>query len=93
MFIAQTKHMPGCQKSVPAQLAFAVHSTHWIKPEFRVALTHCNMTGGLLPLNALSYIQLGASIQPFVSHCVGWSGFAVACKPCTVFLTGDQGIN
>ena len=50
-----------------------------------MALTHCNWTGGLLPVNALSYI-LGASIQPLAWLCVGCSGLVRVYQACAVFL-------
>ena len=55
------------------------------EPKFQVALTHRNWTGGLLPVNASSYI-LGASIQPLAWLCVGCSGLVRVYQACAVSL-------
>ena len=52
----------------PASICGIFHTLY--EPKFQVALTHRNWTGGLLPVNASSYI-LGASIQPLAWLCVG----------------------
>ena len=49
-----------------------------------MALTHRNWTGGLLLVNASSYI-LGASIQPLAWLCVGCSGLVRVYQACAVF--------
>ena len=49
-----------------------------------MALTHRDWTGGLLPVNASSYI-LGASIQPLAWLCAGCSGLVRVYQACAVF--------
>ena len=67
----------------PASTCSIFHTLY--EPKFQVALTHCNWTGGLLPVNASSYI-LGASIQPLAWLCVGRSGLVRVYQACAVFL-------
>ena len=75
-------------RTCPASTCGTFHTLY--EPKFQVALTHRNWTGGLLPVNALSYI-LGASIQPLAWLCVGCSGLVRVYQACAVFpmLKGD----
>ena len=66
----------------PASTCGIFHTLY--EPKFQVALTHRNWTGGLLPVNASSYI-LGASIQPLAWLCVGCSGLVRVYQACAVF--------
>ena len=69
-------------RTCPASTCGIFHTLY--EPKFQVALTHRNWTGGLLPVNASSYI-LGASIQPLAWLCVGCSGLVRAYQACAVF--------
>ena len=69
-------------RTCPASTCSIFHTLY--EPKFQVALTHRNWTGGLLPVNALSYI-LGASIQPLAWLCVGCSGLVRVYQACAVF--------
>ena len=66
----------------PASTCGIFHTLY--EPKFQVALTHRNWTGGLLPVNASSYI-LGASVQPLAWLCVGCSGLVRVYQACAVF--------
>ena len=70
-------------RTCPASTCGIFHTLY--EPKFQVALTHRNWTGGLLPVNASSYI-LGASIQPLAWLCVGCSGLVRVYQACAVFL-------
>ena len=70
-------------RTCPASTCGIFHTLY--EPKFQVALTHRNWTGGLLPVNASSYI-LGASIQPLAWLCVGCSGLVKVYQACAVFL-------
>ena len=70
-------------RTCPASTCGIFHTLY--EPKFQVALTHRNWTGGLLPVNASSYI-LGASIQPLAWFCVGCSGLVRVYQACAVFL-------
>ena len=69
-------------RTCPASTCGIFHTLY--EPKFQVALTHRNWTGGLLPVNASSYI-LGASIQPLAWLCVGCSGLVRVYQACAVF--------
>ena len=69
-------------RTCPASTCSIFHTLY--EPKFQVALTHRNWTGGLLPVNASSYI-LGASIQPLAWLCVGCSGLVRVYQACAVF--------
>ena len=70
-------------RTCPASTCGIFHTLY--EQKFQVALTHRNWTGGLLPVNASSYI-LGASIQPLAWLCVGCSGLVKVYQACAVFL-------
>ena len=70
-------------RTCPASTCGIFHTLY--EPKFQVALTHRNWTGGLLPVNASSYI-LGASIQPLAWLCAGCSGLVRVYQACAVFL-------
>ena len=74
-------------RTCPASTCGIFHTLY--EPKFQVALTHRNWTGGLLPVNASSYI-LGASIQPLAWLCVGCSGLVRVYWACAVFLMHVQ---
>ena len=69
-------------RTCPASTCGIFHTLY--EPKFQVAHTHCNWTGGLLPVNTLSYI-LSASIQPLAWLCVGCSGLVRVYQACAVF--------
>ena len=71
----------------PASTCGIFHTLY--EPKFQVALIHRNWTGGLLPVNASSYI-LGASIQPLAWLCVGCSGLVKVYQACAVFLMNSE---
>ena len=75
------------KRTCPASTCGIFHTLY--EPKFQVALTHRNWTGGLLPVNASSYI-LGASIQPLAWLCVGCSGLVRVYQACAVFLMAYQ---
>ena len=74
-------------RTCPASTCGIFHTLY--EPKFQVALTHRNWTGGLLPVNASSYI-LGASIQPLAWLCVGCSGLVRVYQACAVFPMLDR---
>ena len=81
--ILYKKEYLSINRTCPASTCGIFHTLY--EPKFQVALTHRNWTGGLLPVNALSYI-LGASIQPLAWLCVGCSGLVRVYQARAVFL-------
>ena len=81
--ISYKKEYLRINRTCPASTCGIFHTLY--EPKFQVALTHRNWTGGLLPVNASSYI-LGASIQPLAWLCVGCSGLVRVYQACAVFL-------